>query len=125
MDDGARKRTFRAALTEATEVELLGAAAADEGGVRAVAARQPDLVLVEASRPAVEGAKFVGRLRAVAPRVAVIAVASAEDRPRSLVARTLAADCYVDPDVATADLIGVLVDFARDWRKARAAASGA
>jgi DNA-binding NarL/FixJ family response regulator len=107
---------FRAALLAATELEVVGATGTDDGGVRAAAAHRPDLILVVAARPDVEGAKFVGRVRAVAPGTAVVAVAAPEDRPRSLVARGLTADRYVDPDVATVDLLGMVVTLLDDRR---------
>jgi hypothetical protein len=43
-------------------------------------------------------------------------VAAPEDRPRSLVARGLTADRYVDPDVATVDLLGMVVTLLDDRR---------
>ena len=46
----------------------------------------------------------------------MIAVAETQDRPRSLVARGLAADRYVDPDVATVDLLDLLATFLRERR---------
>jgi DNA-binding NarL/FixJ family response regulator len=121
IDDGARRRLFAAALAPSSDLEVVGAGAADESGVRAAAARQPDVILVEAARPGLEGAKLVGRLRAVAPAAAVLAVALQDDRPRTVIARGLVADRYVDPDVATAGLLDVLLEFVRDRRAGRIA----
>jgi len=121
IDDVTRRRLFTAALADSTEVVVVGSGPADESGVRAAAARQPDVVLVEASRPGVQDAKLVGRLRSVAPRAGVLAVAGQEDRPRTVLARWLTADRYVDPDVATAGLLDVLLEFARDRRAGRVA----
>jgi DNA-binding NarL/FixJ family response regulator len=121
IDDAARRRTFGAALAASPDVVVVAASAADESGVRAAAARQPDIVLVEASRPGLDGAKLVGRLRAVAPRAGIVAVAEAQDRPRTVVARALVADRYVDPDVATAGLLEVLMDFVAERRRGRVA----
>ena len=56
MDDAARRRMFQARALAATELDVVGAAATDDEGVRAAAARQPDVVLVRAARPGVEGA---------------------------------------------------------------------
>jgi DNA-binding NarL/FixJ family response regulator len=114
IDDGARRHLFRAALSSAPGIEVVGTATADTAAVRAAAARQPDLVLLEAARPGVEGAKLIGRLRAVAPLAGVIALAPPEHRPRSIAARTLAADRYVDPDAAIAAVLQVIVGFARE-----------
>jgi DNA-binding NarL/FixJ family response regulator len=121
IDDGARRRLFAAALAPSADVEVVGAGAADESGIRAAAARQPDVILVEAARPGLDGAKLVGRLRAVAPRAGLLAVALQDDRPRTVVARGLAADRYVDPDVATAGLLDVLLEFVHDRRAGRIA----
>jgi DNA-binding NarL/FixJ family response regulator len=121
IDDGARRRLFSAALAPSTDLEVVGAGGADEAGIRAAAARQPDVILVEAARPGLDGAKLVGRLRAVAPRAGLLAVALQDDRPRTVVARGLAADRYVDPDVATAGLLDVLLEFVHDRRAGRIA----
>jgi DNA-binding NarL/FixJ family response regulator len=116
IDDDARRRLFRAALSSAPGIEVVGAVTADTAAVRAAAARQPDLVLLEAARPGVEGAKLIGRLRAVAPHAGVIALASAEHRPRSIAARLLTADRYVDPDAAIIAVLHLVVGFAREHR---------
>jgi DNA-binding NarL/FixJ family response regulator len=116
IDDDARRRLFRAALSSAPGIEVVGAVTADTAAVRAAAARQPDLVLIEAARPGVEGAKLIGRLRAVAPHAGVIALASAEHRPRSIAARLLTADRYVDPDAAIIAVLHLVVGFAREHR---------
>jgi DNA-binding NarL/FixJ family response regulator len=116
IDDDARRRLFRAALSSVPLIEVVGAVTADTAAVRAAAARQPDLVLLEAARPGVEGAKLIGRLRAVAPHAGVIALASAEHRPRSIMARSLTADRYVDPDAAVTDVLDAVVAFAREHR---------
>lgn len=121
IDDGARRRMFAAALAPSPDLEVVGSGAADDSGIRAAAARQPDVILVEASRPGLDGAKLVARLRAVAPGAGVLAVARQDDRPRTVIARSLAADRYVDPDVATAGLLDVLLEFARDRRASRIA----
>jgi DNA-binding NarL/FixJ family response regulator len=121
IDDGARRRLFRAALSTAPGVEVVGVAAADASAVRAAAARQPDVVLLEATRPAIEGAKLIGRLRNVAPRAGVIALAAAEHRPRSLAARSLTADRYVDPDAAITAVLHVVIGLARDRQAGSAA----
>jgi DNA-binding NarL/FixJ family response regulator len=121
MDDGARRRLFRAALSAAPGIEVVGSATADTAAVRAAAARQPDLVLLEARRPAVEGAKLIGRLRSVAPLAGVIAIAAAGDRPRSIAARSLTADRYVDPDAAITAVLHIVVGFAREHRSGLAA----
>jgi DNA-binding NarL/FixJ family response regulator len=113
IDDDDRRRLFRAALSSAPGIEVVGTTTADTAAVRSAAARQPDLVLLEAARPGVEGAKLIGRLRAVAPLAGVIAVAP-EHRPRSIAARTLAADRYVDPDAAIAAVLQVVVGFASE-----------
>jgi DNA-binding NarL/FixJ family response regulator len=113
IDDATRRRLFRAALSSVPGIKVVGTATADTAAVRAAAARQPNLVLVEAVRPDVEGAKLIGRLRAVAPHAGVIALASAEHRPRSIVARSLTADRYVDPDAAITDVLNLVVGFAR------------
>ena len=117
VDDTARRRLFAAALEASSRVSVVGAVAADDSAIRTAAARQPDVVLVEARRAGLDGAKLVGRLRAVAPRAGLLAIAATHDRPRTVIARSLSADVYVDPDVATADLLGVLVDFARRRRQ--------
>lgn len=121
VDDAARRRAFADALGAAAELAVVGATAADELGVRAAAARQPDVVLVEALHAGVQGAKLVARLREVAPRVGVLAVAAGPDRPRTVLARSLAADRYVDPDVATARILEVVVRFADEWRRGQLA----
>lgn len=121
IDDGTRRRLFAAALAPSSDIEVVATGAADESGIRAAAARQPDVILVEAARPGLDGAKVVGRLRAVAPRAAVLAVALHDDRPRTMLARGLAADRYVDPDVSTARLLDVLLEFVRDLREGRSA----
>ena len=121
IDDGARRRLFRAALSTAPGIEIVGTATADTAAVRAAAARQPDVVLLEAARPGVEGAKLIGRLRAVAPAAGVIAIAAPEDRPRSIAARSLTADRYVDPDAAITAVLHVVVGFAREHRAGLAA----
>jgi DNA-binding NarL/FixJ family response regulator len=113
IDDDDRRRLFRAALSSAPGIEVVGTTTADTAAVRSAAARQPDLVLLEAARPGVEGAKLIGRLRAVAPLAGVIAVAP-EHRPRSIAARTLTADRYVDPDAAIAAVLQVVVGFASE-----------
>src|SRR4051812_47683111 len=100
VDDGARRRLFRAALSGLPGLEIVGTVEAGAAAVRAAAARQPDLVLLEASRPGVEGAKLVGRLRSVAPQAGLISVAAPGDRPRSIAARSLTADRYVDVDIS-------------------------
>ncbi len=117
VDDGARRRLFGAALETLAGVELVGSGPAGEGTLRMAAARRPDIVLLEAARPAVEGAKLVARLREVAPWAGVIALVSGEDRPRSFAARALRPDRYVDPDVATAALRDVVAEFARERRR--------
>jgi len=119
IDDGARRRLFRAALSTVPGLEVVGTTAADTRAVRAAAARQPDLVLLEAARPGVEGAKLVGRLRSVSPAAGVICLAAAVDRPRSIAARSLTADRYVDPDVAISALLDLVVEFARAHRAER------
>jgi DNA-binding NarL/FixJ family response regulator len=116
IDDGARRRLFRGALSAAPGIEVVGATTADTAAVRAAAARQPDLVLLQATRSSVEGAKLIGRLRSVAPHAGVVALAADEDRPRSIAARSLTADRYVDPDAAITAVLGVVVSFARERR---------
>jgi DNA-binding NarL/FixJ family response regulator len=121
IDDPSRRRLFGAALGAARDVVVVGACAADESGVRAAAARQPGVILVESARPGLEGAKLVGRLRGVAPKAGLLAVAAAVDRPRTVLARSLAADRYVAPDVAAAGLLDVLSEFLRDRHGGRVA----
>jgi len=117
IDDATRRRHLRAALSMAPGIEVIGTASADTAAVRAAAARQPDLVLLEAARPDVEGAKLIARLRAVAPHAGLIALASVEHRPRSIAARPLTADRYVDPDAAITAVLHAVVGFARERRR--------
>ena len=105
---------FRAALSSAPGIEVVGATTADTAAVRAAAARQPDLLLLEAARPGVEGAKLIGRLRAVAPLAGVIALTPPEHRPRSIAARSLTADRYVDPEAAILAVLHAVVGVARE-----------
>lgn len=117
IDDAPRRRLFGAALGASADMRVVGTTTADDTAVRAAAARQPDVILVEASRPGLEDAKLIGRLRSVAPKAGVLAVAAKEDRPRTVLARSLTADRYIYPDVATAGLL----EFVRDRREGRVA----
>jgi DNA-binding NarL/FixJ family response regulator len=121
MDGDASRRFLGAALSSAPGIEVAGAVPADESGVRAAAARQPDVVVLESSRAGVEGAKLVARLRAVAPGAGVIALAGAGDRPRSIAARALTADRYVEPGVPAAQLRDAVLEFTRERRRSGAA----
>jgi DNA-binding NarL/FixJ family response regulator len=121
MDERARRREFASALADSPALEVVGATPADVNALRAVAGRQPDLVVLESALPGVDGAKFVGRLRAVAPRAGVIALAAPGDRPRSIVARRLAADRYADPEITPEGLSRLLAEWARERRERRTA----
>ena len=115
VDEPGHRRLYLAAL-EAAGLRVVEATAAGEPAVRAAAARQPEVVVVRAGRPGIEGAKVVGRLREVAPRACLIAVAAAEERPRTRLARRLVADRYVDPHEGPAALVEVLRDLVRERR---------
>jgi DNA-binding NarL/FixJ family response regulator len=116
-----RRRRLAAALSACEDLEVAGTIGTGEAAVRAAAARQPGIVLVECDGPAVEGAKLIGRLRAVAPRAGIVAVAALVDRPRTRIARSLTADRYVDPGEAAATLASVVRRLAQARREARAA----
>ncbi len=121
VDDPARRRAFAETLGAGADLAVVGTTAADESAVRAAAARQPDLILVEARHAGVEGAKLVARLRGAAPSAGLLAVAAGPDRPRTVLARALVADRYVDPHVAAARVFEVVVRFARERRHGRLA----
>ncbi|HVE67359.1 MAG TPA: response regulator [Solirubrobacteraceae bacterium] len=114
IDDPAHRRLHEAHVDTSSELAVVGACTADDSAVRAAAARQPDVIVVDSSRPGLEGAKLVGRLRGAAPHAGVLAVAAAPDRPRSVLARSLSADRYLDPDEAERGLLRVLLEFARE-----------
>jgi DNA-binding NarL/FixJ family response regulator len=117
------RRLLRALLAAYGEVETVGDADASEPAVRAVAVRQPDVVLVWSRDPGIATAKLVGRVRAVAPLTGVVAVAQADQRPRTLIARRLEADRYVDPALGPGGAASAIVDLARE--RAEASSRGA
>lgn len=114
IDDPAQRRLQEAVVGTSSELVVVAACTADESAVRAAAARQPDIVVIDSARPGLEGAKLVARLRRAAPSAGVLAVAAPEDRPRSVLARSLAADRYVDPEAAARGLLAVLLEFVRE-----------
>lgn len=111
IDDPARRSRWQAAVGASSGLVVVGVSPADDSAVLAAAARRPDVIVVDSDRPGLEGAKLVGRLRSASPRVGVLAVAAPADRPRTVLARSLAADRYVDPDVDVTGLIPRLLDF--------------
>jgi DNA-binding NarL/FixJ family response regulator len=122
VEAAPRRRQLAAALSACEELEVAGTIGTGDAAVRAVAARQPGIVLVECDGPVVEGAKLIARLRAVAPRAGIVAVAALADRPRTRLARSLTADRYVDPGEGAAQLVAAVRALARARREAAGAA---
>ena len=116
VDHADRRARFASALEAAPDFVVVGATTADTAGVLAAAGRQPAAIVIESARPGLEGAKFVARLRAVAPSACLLAVAAAGDRPRTVLARSLAADRYVEPDTAMPDLLEALAELLSEHR---------
>jgi DNA-binding NarL/FixJ family response regulator len=118
VDALPRRRWLVAALNACSGLEVVGTTGTGEAAVRMAAARQPGIVLVESDRPAIEEAKLIGRLRKVAPRAGVVAVAALADRPRTRMARALTADRYVAPGALAATLVASVRALARSRREA-------
>lgn len=70
------QRAMRSFLTTLPEIELIGCAASGEEALRATARLEPDLVVMEANMPGMNGFEATRRMRAIepAPRVVMVAL---------------------------------------------------
>lgn len=70
------QRAMRSFLITLPEIELIGCAASGEEALRATARLEPDLVVMEANMPGMNGFEATRRMRAIdpAPRVVMVAL---------------------------------------------------
>ena len=86
------------ALEREGRLNVIGRMSVSLDAVEVAAVRQPDAVVVESLDLPRMGARLVARLREAAPDAAIVAVSPAPARPDSLLARSLVADRYLQPE---------------------------
>lgn len=97
-------------LSRDHRAEVVGAAASEAGAVESAAQLQPDVVLLDLRLPGGDPVRLVGRLRAVAPRCAVLVFTAHTDTAAAVaVLRAGAAGCVLK-DLGTEQLVAALED---------------
>lgn len=97
-------------LSRDRRAEVVGAAASEAIAVETAAQLQPDVVLLDLRLPGVDPVRLVGRLRAAAPRCAVLVFTAHTDAAAAeSVLRAGAAGCVLK-DLDTAQLVAALED---------------
>lgn len=100
----------RLLLSRDRRTEVVGSAVSDGAAVQATADLQPDVVLLDMRLPEVDPARMVGRLRAAAPRCAVLLFTAHTDAPAVQAALRAGATGCLLKDVGTEQLVTALHD---------------
>ena len=91
-------------LSTAEDIEVVATAGDGEEAVAAVAAHQPDVVLMDLSMPGVDGMEATRRIIAADPGALVVALTSFSDAPQVLGALDAGAVGYLLKDAAPEEL---------------------
>jgi DNA-binding NarL/FixJ family response regulator len=106
VDDHAQFRTgLRALLATAPEVEVCGEAASGEEALVAVAAQQPDVVLLDLTMPGIGGIAATERIVQVSPHVRVLVLSMADDDESIFASLRAGARGYVLKGARRAEII--------------------
>jgi DNA-binding NarL/FixJ family response regulator len=109
VDDHQMVRAGLTALLGATDdLTVVGEAADGAAALREVAAREPDVVLMDLSMPGVDGVEATRRIMAEHPGVKVVVLTSFSDRDRVNDALAAGAVGYQLKDCEPAELIGAV-----------------
>jgi DNA-binding NarL/FixJ family response regulator len=109
VDDHQMVRAGLAALLGATDdITVVGEAADGSAALREVAAREPDVVLMDLSMPGVDGVEATRRILAEHPGVKVVVLTSFSDRDRVNDALAAGAVGYQLKDCEPAELVGAV-----------------
>jgi DNA-binding NarL/FixJ family response regulator len=96
VDDHAHFRSgLRALLTSTPDLEVCGEAASGEEAVAAVAARQPDVVLLDLAMPGIGGVAATERIVRVSPHVRILVLSMSDDDSSVLAALRAGARGYL------------------------------
>ena len=109
VDDHAVVRQgLRTFLELQEDIEVVGEAADGEAALEAVAALQPDVVLLDLVMPRLDGVATIERLRAIGSPARVIVLTSFLDEDKVLPAIRAGAAGYLLKDVEPAELVGAI-----------------
>ncbi len=96
---------LRALLATAPEVQVCGEAASGEEAIAAVAARQPDVVLLDLTMPGIGGIAATERIVAASPHVRILVLSMADDDESVFAALRAGARGYVLKGARRAEII--------------------
>lgn len=114
VDDQALiRRGLATLLGTEPRVEVVGEAADGAGALALVAKVAPQVVLVDARMPGMDGVELIGRLREVAPAVAAIMLTTFEEDAYIFGGLRAGARGYLLKDVEPDELVGAILRAAR------------
>ncbi len=111
-DQPATRQGLRMWLEEAPDLQVVGEAADGPAALAAVAALDPDVVLMDVRMPGMDGITAAAELRIVAPRVAVVIHSLYDDAATRARAAAAGAAAFVPKHWPEARLLDVLGDVA-------------
>ncbi|HEY2332625.1 MAG TPA: response regulator transcription factor [Acidimicrobiales bacterium] len=103
--DGDIRDLLEAMLDVAEEFRLVKVFADAEMGLEAVAARQPDAVVLDLDDPDLEGMETIDRIREAAPSARIVVISAFPDPLTLLEALRHGADEYLDKARAWSDVL--------------------
>jgi NarL family two-component system response regulator LiaR len=107
------RQGLRAFLETQPEVEILGEAVDGEDAVRQVERLLPDIVLMDAVMPKIDGIEAIRRIRAISPSTQAIVLTSFADDERIVAAVRAGAAGYLLKDARPQELIAAIRAVAR------------
>jgi DNA-binding NarL/FixJ family response regulator len=108
-DDNSLFVTALAGLLGAEDsIEIVGRAGDGEEAARLAAELAPDVVLMDLSMPRVDGFEATKRVRAMAPKTAVVVLTGSLESADVVRAREAGAAAYVTKDRILAELVGAI-----------------
>lgn len=96
VDDAPEMRVLLTTALGLAGYEVVGEAGDGETAVTAVAEIQPDLVIVDARMPRLNGLEALARIKSQQPDVKVVVFSAAPPEQMEATARAAGADAYVD-----------------------------
>ena len=112
-DDPAARRALREALSRAPAMMIAAEAATGAAGVSAADDADPDVVVIDADMPEVDGVEATRRLHELAPELPIVAISGHDYEERVLEIRDAGASDYVRKSRVEEDLPAALLALVR------------
>jgi DNA-binding NarL/FixJ family response regulator len=104
-DHGEFRQGLRALLETAPDLEVVGEAADGDAAVRAAAALQPDVILMDLNMPGVNGIEATRRISGSSPHIGIVVLSMVEDDDSVFAALQAGARGYLLKGARKADIV--------------------